>query len=376
MITRVRLFIVVIRPAVLLILGMFALVALAQSGHGNDPFLLVRVLLVVVSFLVFSVAVNDMADEAIDRINLRGVTNRPLVIGSATRRELTVVAGVGACMALAGASLLTWPALIVTVCGLLTSAAYSIGPIRLANRGVVASLVLPACYVAVPFLVGSFSVQGSIGWHQLELLTGLYIGFIGRIVLKDFRDVKGDSLFGKRTFLVRYGRKSTVVFSGVFMAVGTTIISVIDGWSLTGVLLYFALLGPGLFVLWSLGHSADHRRDERLIATSAILGRGIVMILLMHLEMMGAGGKWTLPSAMIAGIFIILTIGQARSMIRFGPRAYVLVPWKMQSTAMHGRQGANIPPLDGARDGAPNRMSTGRFDGRTSGQIPEGAMSR
>ena len=65
----------------------------------------------------------------------------------------------------------------------------------------------PACYVAVPFLVGSFSVRATIGWQQLGLLAGLYLGFVGRIVLKDFRDLKGDALVGKRTFLVRHGRR-------------------------------------------------------------------------------------------------------------------------------------------------------------------------
>jgi len=34
-------------------------------------------------------------------------------------------------------------------------------PVRLADRGALAALVLPAGYVAVPYLVGIFAVRGS-----------------------------------------------------------------------------------------------------------------------------------------------------------------------------------------------------------------------
>lgn len=42
-------------------------------------------------FLLFSVALNDLADEAIDRVNLPGDRRRPLVAGTATRRELVAM---------------------------------------------------------------------------------------------------------------------------------------------------------------------------------------------------------------------------------------------------------------------------------------------
>jgi 4-hydroxybenzoate polyprenyltransferase len=325
MIGRIRLLIVVIRPAVLLILGLFAAVALAQSGHGNDPYLLTRVLVVVVAFLVYSVTVNDIADEAIDRINLSGDARRPLVVGTATRRQLAVVAGTSAVVALIAAVTLTWPAVVVTVCGLLISTGYSMRPVRIADRGVIASLVLPACYVAVPFLIGALSVQPSLGGRQLELLGGLYLGFIGRIVLKDFRDVTGDALFGKRTFLVRHGRRPTLVFSAAFLTAGTGAIVAVDHPSLVWGGLYLALLAPTLAVLKALDDNEGRRRDDILISAAAILGRGTVMVLLMRLEMIGAGWS-TFRSAAVGALFVVVTLGQARAMVRFGPRATLFVP--------------------------------------------------
>lgn len=94
-------------------------------------------------------------------------------------------------------------------------------PVRLADRGALAALVLPAGYVAVPYLVGIFAVRGSPRPADLLLLAGLYLGFIGRILVKDFRDVRGDALFGKRTFLVRHGRRRTCQFSACCWLVDT-----------------------------------------------------------------------------------------------------------------------------------------------------------
>ena len=82
---RMRLIVVLARPAVLVLVGMFAAVGLAQAGRPNDGALLAKVLVAVVATLLFAVAVNDLADERIDRVNLPADTRRPLVAGTGTR---------------------------------------------------------------------------------------------------------------------------------------------------------------------------------------------------------------------------------------------------------------------------------------------------
>ena len=185
MIRRVRITIVMARPAVLVLLALFTATGLAQAGHGEDRVLLAKALAVVAGFLLFSVACNDLADEAIDRINLPGDRRRPLATGAASRREFMLTGGVSAGVALAVSATLHWPAIVVTACGLALSAGYSLRPVRMADRGAVASLVLPACYVAVPYLTGIFAARAFVRPADLLLLAGLYVGFIGRILLKD-----------------------------------------------------------------------------------------------------------------------------------------------------------------------------------------------
>jgi hypothetical protein len=81
MTSRARLFIALARPAVLVLLAMFCSMGLAASGQGDQLDRLLPALIVVMAFLVFSVAVNDLADAAIDRVNLPGHAARALVAG-------------------------------------------------------------------------------------------------------------------------------------------------------------------------------------------------------------------------------------------------------------------------------------------------------
>lgn len=319
MIRRLRLFVLVARPAVIALLGLFAATGLAQAGHGEDRPLMARVLAVVAGFLVFSVACNDLADEAIDRINLPGDARRPLVTGAASRRDLVVTALVAAAGALAVSATLRWPAVVVTAAGLALSAGYSLRPVRVADRGAVASLLLPACYVAVPYLLGVFAVRPVVRPGDLLLLAGLYAGFVGRILLKDFRDVRGDAMFGKRTFLVRHGRGWTCGFSACCWAVGTALILVAVRHPTVALLASEAVCAAvalGLIRALASGHGV--RRDERLISAIAVVGRSMILLVYGHLSMVTAHVP---PVAydLVIGALTAVVLAQAAVMARRGP---------------------------------------------------------
>lgn len=116
--------------------------------------------------------------------------------------------------------------------------------------------------MAVLYLLGIFAARGSVGRTDLLLLAGLYAGFIGRIVLKDFRDVRGDALFGKRTFLVRH---------------------------------------------------------------VAILGRGMLLTLYAHFAMLATHWSLAAASAVIGALTVIVT-GTAFDVLRTGPVTDTFVP--------------------------------------------------
>jgi 4-hydroxybenzoate polyprenyltransferase len=333
MTSRIRLLILLARPAVVVLLGLFTATGLAQAGQGENLALLARALVVVTGFLLFSVVVNDLADEAIDRVNLPGDRRRPLVAGTATRRELAATGAGAAVVALAAGATLHWGVVVVVVAGLALSAGYSLRPVRIADRGAAASLLLPAGYVAVPYLVGVLAGRGTLQPGDLMLLGGLYVGFIGRIVLKDFRDVRGDALFGKRTFLVRHGRRRTCRLSAACWMAGSVALAAVEQptWALAGA--WAAYLALALLLLWALSVECGARRDEALIAAIAIVGRGMLVTLLAHYSVTGA--HWPAFAYLgVMGVLVAATLDQALAMARRGPTTSLDVPsgWVTEAT--------------------------------------------
>ncbi|GAA1777668.1 UbiA family prenyltransferase [Actinomadura chokoriensis] len=345
MIARLLLVVRLARPAVVVLLGLFTVTGLAQAGHGEDRVLLARALVVVFGFLVFSVACNDLADAAIDRVNLPGDPGRPLAAGTAHRRDMALIGATAGVLALLASLTLHWPASVVTLLGLAVSAGYSLRPVRLAARGVVAPLVLPACFVAVPYLIGIFAVRDSLGRDDLLLLAGLYVGFIGRILLKDFRDVRGDEMFGKRTFLVRHGRRWTCAFSALCWIAGTVVlVAAVRHPTVHLAAVNAAYLTAALLLLRALAAERGARRDEHLIAAIAIVGRGIVLSLLVHLALTNA--HWPAPAyAAVMTALAACLLGQATVMARCGPavtparrspvRGLITAPSRTRTAACH-----------------------------------------
>jgi hypothetical protein len=191
--------------------------------------------------------------------------------------------------------------------------------VRLADRGIVASLTLPACYVAVPFLLGVLAGRGRVALADLPLLGALYVGFIGRIVLKDFRDVRGDALFGKRTFLVRRGRVATCRLSAACWVVAAALVVVLSPHR-TPTMAITTLAGAGLAVwlLCALARDPGHRLEERIISALAIVGRGMVVVAILPLWAQAAGTQALLAEALVTGVALLVG-GQALDMLRYGP---------------------------------------------------------
>jgi 4-hydroxybenzoate polyprenyltransferase len=247
------------------------------------------VLVIVGTWFAALVALNDLGDEAIDRVNLPGDGGRPLVTGTASRRQVLLL-GLGAAAVAVAVAWIESPAVgAVVTAGLALGAAYSLPPFRLCARGVVASAVLPAGYVAVPFLVGALCTDPSPGMSTLAVLPGLYVVFMGRILLKDFRDVAGDALFGKRTFLVRHGRRATCAFSAGCWCVGAVAVAAAVPQRGALIVPIAVLLIAVLHGLSALAADTGRAADEDAIGVIAQLGRGLGVLLVAHLTMLEQG---------------------------------------------------------------------------------------
>jgi 4-hydroxybenzoate polyprenyltransferase len=158
--------------------------------------------------------------------------------------------------------------------------AYSLPPLRLSYRTWLAPLALAVGYVGVPFWLGAEITAHTAARSHWLLALACYCLFVGRIVLKDFRDRAGDDMYGKPTLLLAHGKSVTVMVSAVMVTLGALLLwpaqPVAPLWLLFAPAVIFALVLKQLVLL----SQASVDEEQPLIGTGAKLGNGALIILL------------------------------------------------------------------------------------------------
>lgn len=169
---------------------------------GFKPLLLGLGLVLFIAMYGIVALQNDLSDIETDKINQRhdipystGKLSDLLLIR--TMFVLSII--VTAAGLIVGYQTLPWIALYMFL-----GYAYS-GPLNIKSRGILAALLLGFCYGAMPWIIAASIIDQVSNQH---LLTAAFISLIfssGIIVIKDFKDVIGDTATGKRTILVSRG---------------------------------------------------------------------------------------------------------------------------------------------------------------------------
>lgn len=238
---------------------------------------------------VVATSLNDIFDLEIDRINHSQARDRPLVNGSGTPGQLLAVAAVLAGVALVAAATVGPMAILLIAASLLLNVAYSVPPVRLCARAVAAPAALGIAYVGLPYLLGLAAAGVAPDGFDSRVIACFLVLFVGRMLLKDFRDRRGDAAFGKRTFLLSYGKDATLIAVLVCVVAGNALLLTVL--PLNAVLIaatesYFAAIGLQLYRLWR----ASHLDGERLaIALGARMGNAVVLTLLGFVLLASAG---------------------------------------------------------------------------------------
>jgi 4-hydroxybenzoate polyprenyltransferase len=195
--------------------------------HQPRPRLTVGLLLAAAALAATYAALtslNDLADERIDRVNLRGHADRPLVAATASRRDLLLLAGAAAVVAVVCGALAGPAVGVLVLLSVVLYAQYSLPPLRVSHRPLLTPFYLALGYSALPYVIGVSVAGDHLGARDALLLPALVCLFLARIVLKDFRDRRGDALAGKPTFLIRRGKPATCAFSLAALAVGSALL--------------------------------------------------------------------------------------------------------------------------------------------------------
>jgi len=168
--------------------------------------------------------------------------------------------------------------------------------------------------------VGLLAAGGPLRRDDVVLLGGLYCAVIGRLLLKDFRDVRGDALLGKRTFLVRHGRVVTCWASAALcVAGGALLVAAVPDRTPSLIASYAVGLAVVVGLLRRLSRTTSPRDDTVLVGAVAVIGRGLVAVLLAHLSVRPLGWAGWQQAALLLAITLV-TLGLASDLLRHGPR--------------------------------------------------------
>ena len=284
------LYVRMLRYRVAMMMWMFMLLAVANHGalqrmSGGA----VLAIIVLGSSYVGATTVNDIADKEIDLVNHPRDRGRPLVSGDADERALWIVHAFGNIIAILAATAMGRWGLAISLVSISIGYAYSVRPIRVSYRTYLAPLVLAVAYVLVPYALGLVVAGARPTRRDMVFAGALFILFIARIVLKDFRDREGDERFGKPTLLLRFG-KGVVCRTSVIALLAWNVLLMIAIRPSPP----FALILEGFIVaVWAqlrkLQRSAHPHAEQVAIGIAARAGNGMLVMVLAWLAMTSAG---------------------------------------------------------------------------------------
>lgn len=213
--------------------------------------------LVVAGFLVHSglTIINDLSDRKVDVDN-----DVDTIITKGSKKDVRRVWVSSVALIVAGMVLTLVLPVFVQV-GVWTMAllgiAYNTKPLLLSHRPHLSIAALGVLYATLPFLVGYFMYAPEISWQILLLAVFWGCARAAISILKDFKDVKGDKKHGKHTFLLRHGRKVTLVASNSLAAVGLVGVVVVGLWFVAPVYqyLYIATLAAAAGIIVQIGRA-------------------------------------------------------------------------------------------------------------------------
>jgi 4-hydroxybenzoate polyprenyltransferase len=243
---------------------------------------LVAILLALGTWYISGTALNDYEDYEIDKINLKGDKQRPLIQGWLGRRQLLYFAVAASILTLLLALATGHTSLVLLFAGLLLlNVAYSLPPLQISHRGGLAPALLPLGYIFLPVTAGLLLGNDTIPHGAYLIILALYLHFVARILLKDHRDVKGDVKAGKRTMVLAYGNKFVVKLCAGAFILSSLLFAVALATNYIYLLFFVALMfGGALMALRELYNEEEWPYQRPLITIFGRMCSGLITVII------------------------------------------------------------------------------------------------
>ncbi len=250
---------------------------------------LIKILLGLVTlacWYINATSINDLADFEIDKINLQKETDRPLVNGQGSKKQLIYLATLSLVIGSVFMYLISWRAVILYIILIIFNYIYSMPPFKVSYRGGLAQILLPMGYVLLPYLLGVLVINEQNIIVTPIVMIGLYLIFCARVLLKDFRDVKGDKKYGKNTFLLRHSVKTVANTSKFIYSIGIGCLSlfIFKNTSIVWMIIpLLFMLGVNLAFFNELSKTSKWSQQKPLLPTIGRLITAQIIIFLLTL---------------------------------------------------------------------------------------------
>jgi len=249
-------------------------------------------------------SINDIADKDIDRVNHPGNKGRPLVVGQVKEKDMYHIGAVSAVLTIFFAFLINLNAACVMATSLILSYIYSMPPLKISHKPVIVPFFLSFVYVVLPYLLALSVIHENLSGNEYLFLFALYLLFFGRIILKDFRDRKGDAKYGKMTIVLKYGEVATCILSTAAIFIGNILLFL--SFPIRQLALFFFFEVCFIFIyylLYRLSQVNNYDKELRYIWLAAKVGNVILVALLGSLILFQEGVS-TQPITIFAGCFM------------------------------------------------------------------------
>ncbi len=259
----------------------FGVALLGSVAAGGLTVSIGIVLLIIISLVIHGNSINDLSDYEIDKVNLKKAHDRPLVSGDISLKQFWWVHAISGIVAVSLSLFFGVMPAIVTFAVVVYDYIYSLRPLRITDKTILSPLTLAAAYTYQPFTLGYYSANQSLDYPWL-LATAIYFGFLARLLLKDFRDVKGDAKFGKKTFLLRYDNKVTCVASGVSAVASLVFVCFAVDFSPGVLAVLFIGNGVAVLLLARLAKTKGLAKQLRIIGLIAKIANSSILVLFVY----------------------------------------------------------------------------------------------
>lgn len=187
-----------------------------QHKFSADYF--IGTLIIILGF-IFATIQNDIEDLEIDKINS---PDKAIASGRLNVKEISDLS-IAILAILLGLSLYHFPNhlfFVIPMLGMIWF--YNKRPLVLSRRPISSIMTLALIYSVFPLIYGYYLNNGLKNDNYFLFLIAFW--FLVRIsvaILKDYKDVKGDKIYNKKTFYLVFGNKYTIWVSVLFFCFGS-----------------------------------------------------------------------------------------------------------------------------------------------------------